>query len=428
IENLKLLIETYKTRPVTQFAEFLIGFLYYGDAKYNKALRQFRKIESDYPDSVYHYAAQTLIEDIKDIGKGNPPAFASVGGDTYKRWEPYTPIRARIVPEISGEGKTASLGSIIRSFSIALEDSSKAYARDASGEDEVQIVSLEGEVKVLPKDEKNWTDAKWGMILRAGDRIKTGPASSCVLSFDKKTKNVVGIFDNSDVVMLLDAEKKLEVIDAYLLARLSAIPEGSTFEVKTPTAVCGARGTGLGIKAGKKSTEGAAYENDIFIRNVKSDTVEEKSIREGFLRRVDKSGEISEEIEADPEDIAKFQSWSVFITVKPGARITFALDSVKDFDRYGIYLYDTEDLSRLPKKIDNEVEEDLLTVTWSREGGGRFLDGKQGLKKVWQAPDEPGTYKVSVRIDDIALTRPPDEGIRKDPEPRDLTVVVIVKE
>lgn len=172
--------------------------------------------------------------------------------------------------------------------------------------DRVEIISLKGNVKIIPKGRTNWIRAKIGMILTEGDQIKTERRSRCDLSFDAKKKNIIGIMENSDVIILLDENQKIEIVEASLYAKLADIPLGSRFELKTPTAVCGARGTGLGVNTNKEKTEATAYVNSIYVTNANKET---EDIREGFKRNVDKYGKISKEIAAKVEDIEKFNSW-----------------------------------------------------------------------------------------------------------------------
>ncbi len=173
--------------------------------------------------------------------------------------------------------------------------------------DKAEIISIEGDVRVLPRGWIDWIEADIGMALRGGDRLKTGPNAECSLAFDKKRKNSVGILENSDVIILLKEKEKIEIIEASIYAKLLGLPIGSEFEIKTPTAVCGARGTGLGVKGDKDNTEASAYKNDIYVIN---EAGEEKGIKQGFKRNIDKFGRISKEIAARAEDIEKFNSWS----------------------------------------------------------------------------------------------------------------------
>ena len=113
------------------------------------------------------------------------------------------------------------------------------------------------------------------------------------------------------------------------------------------------------------------------------------------------------------------------INVAPGAKIKFTLGTLGDEDRFAEYLQDKEDLSRLPKKVKEENEKDLLSLQWTGDGG-KFIDERQTRDKAWQAPDQPGEYKISISVDDLGLVRTPDKGIRKDAT-KDLTLIVDVK-
>jgi len=115
------------------------------------------------------------------------------------------------------------------------------------------------------------------------------------------------------------------------------------------------------------------------------------------------------------------------LKVKAGSKLEFELAWVEDVDEAREYLYDKEDISRLPREIKKERENDLLTIRWASPDGGRFLDKRETPVKSWQAPDLPGTYRVSAEIDDLGLMRSPDQGQRDDGEAKNLTVVIVVE-
>lgn len=124
-------------------------------------------------------------------------------------------------------------------------------------------------------------------------------------------------------------------------------------------------------------------------------------------------------------EVTYTESGAAQVTVKPGTKIKFSLSTLVDDDRYAEYLQDKEDLSRLPKKIKDEDEKDLVVLQWSSEGG-KFVDERQTRDKTWQAPEEPGSYKVSISTDDLGLVHSPDKGIRKDPT-REVALIVNVQ-
>lgn len=173
--------------------------------------------------------------------------------------------------------------------------------------DKVEIINMTGDVSILPSGKTGWLNAGIGMVLRKGDRVKTGAGSLCNIAFDKDKDNVVGILENSDVIILLGASQKIELIDASIFARLKAIPKGTTFEIKAPTGVCGARGTELGADGDSKSLTATAYKDDIFVKNNQG---EEKDVREGNKREIGDDGSISDESPADTKDSGDYSGWS----------------------------------------------------------------------------------------------------------------------
>jgi len=116
----------------------------------------------------------------------------------------------------------------------------------------------------------------------------------------------------------------------------------------------------------------------------------------------------------------------IFIKAAPGAKVTFNMTGLEDLDRFNEYMQDKEDQSRLPRKIRDETEKDLVFFSWSGPEGGKFAEDKQTLSKVWQAPNEPGDYTMTINIGDLGLVRPPDTGTKKDP-PKTLTVHISVE-
>jgi tetratricopeptide (TPR) repeat protein len=113
------------------------------------------------------------------------------------------------------------------------------------------------------------------------------------------------------------------------------------------------------------------------------------------------------------------------IEVNKGAKIQFAIQGLVDEDRFNEYTVDKDDQSRLPKMIREETEKDLLSLRWSVDGGN-FTDDKETDAKVWQAPKEPGTYKMTIKVDDFGLVRVPNKGTKKDLT-KDTVLNIVVK-
>ena len=116
---------------------------------------------------------------------------------------------------------------------------------------------------------------------------------------------------------------------------------------------------------------------------------------------------------------------SLGMEVNKLAKIQFALQTLVDEDKFNEYTIDKDDQSRLPKMVKEETEKDLLLLRWSVDGGN-FADNKETDVKIWQAPNEPGTYKMTVKVDDFGLVRVPNKGVRKD-LPKDTVINIVVK-
>ena len=116
----------------------------------------------------------------------------------------------------------------------------------------------------------------------------------------------------------------------------------------------------------------------------------------------------------------------IFVKTTPGAKVTFNITGLEDMDRFNEYSQDKEDESRLPRKIRDAIEKDLVSFSWSSAAGGKFTDDKQTLSRAWQAPNEPGNYTITVNIDDLGLVRPPNIGSKKDPA-KNLTIHISVE-
>ncbi|MBT3275933.1 MAG: hypothetical protein HN368_22485 [Spirochaetales bacterium] len=102
------------------------------------------------------------------------------------------------------------------------------------------IEYFEGRVTV------NGEDAVIGQNVVPGSVVQVGEESMCELVFGKRS-SVVNIFENTIVIIEMDAGKsKIDLRFGALGAvfeKIQTIGEGGSFNVQTPTAVAGVRGT-----------------------------------------------------------------------------------------------------------------------------------------------------------------------------------------
>jgi hypothetical protein len=135
---------------------------------------------------------------------------------------------------------------------------------------EAEVTNLSGSVEVCLKGEEDYAQAQEGMTLQAGDKIRTGSSSTAEISFDKENQNIVRLDENTDIVMLLEESEKIELLNGQIFTSINQLPSGAVFEIRTPTAVTGARGTEFAVKVSKEATQVESFQDNPYVKQIES--------------------------------------------------------------------------------------------------------------------------------------------------------------
>ncbi len=156
----------------------------------------------------------------------------------------------------------------------------------ALAEATAKVLFMSGDVKVKPAGQDDWVEAYVNMELSGGDTIKTGWRAWVEIVFDENLKNITRIDDRTEIILSEVSPMRLNLMKGEVLSLVEKLDKGSTFEIRTPTAVCGVRGSGMSAKTdGKKKTTVNAFENAAFAKGIRKDgSVIEDNIKvpEGF--------------------------------------------------------------------------------------------------------------------------------------------------
>jgi hypothetical protein len=155
----------------------------------------------------------------------------------------------------------------------------------------VDVIAYDGKVAIVPSEGMDAVQCEVGMKLEEGARIMTDKDSWLDIAFDIDARNTVTVKENSEVVLKLEAEDKIELIDGELFAVVKELKKGEGFRVRTPCATCGARGTGWNTMTDGKITDIAVTDGEVFVRGINIDgsvMKKEYLIRKGYERRVKK--------------------------------------------------------------------------------------------------------------------------------------------
>jgi len=178
-------------------------------------------------------------------------------------------------------------------------------------EREAKVILIKGDVQIQKAGKTGWTAAKEGMLLSNGDTAKTGKASAIELSFDKDNKNMVRLEENSTAILRGKMLKQIELPQGRIRSLVKNLKKESSFEIKTPTVVAGARGSGWDVTSSEKGDNVKALEDEIFVQSYdqQGSLIKEIYVREGWevnIERFQAPGELVELTERDRND---WSSW-----------------------------------------------------------------------------------------------------------------------
>lgn len=133
-----------------------------------------------------------------------------------------------------------------------------------------EITACSGIVEVLLEGTQEYVPAEEGMQLEAGDTLHTSYSGSCELSFNQTNTNILRLEENTSMTLLFSGDEKLQMTQGEIFASISELPSGSAFEIRTPTAVSGARGTDWVTTVSGEDTEIEAIDSTPYVRHFES--------------------------------------------------------------------------------------------------------------------------------------------------------------
>ena len=174
-----------------------------------------------------------------------------------------------------------------------------------------QVLFVQGEVLTKTPDDAAWVPVAAGMVLPEGSEIKTASDASCEIAFDATSGNVIGIEGNTIISIDTLRPALLDLSEGRVFALITNLDKGSTFELRTPTAVAGARGTGWLTEATATQTVFKQYEGSIYAagRDEDGNPLGEINLPEGFLVVVPYAQAPGVVLGLTDEDIAAWSLW-----------------------------------------------------------------------------------------------------------------------
>ena len=109
--------------------------------------------------------------------------------------------------------------------------------------DETTLISFSGNVEVKISKDKDWIPVTERVEILEGGAVKTGVDGTAVLLFPNKSKVWLKESSNLEIELRQLSSNKLSLSQGDVKVRIPHLSRKETFEVKTRTVVCAARGT-----------------------------------------------------------------------------------------------------------------------------------------------------------------------------------------
>jgi len=176
---------------------------------------------------------------------------------------------------------------------------------------QAEVVSLSGEVSAQKAGQTGWSTVSEGTLLSEGDTIRTGKGASAELSMDEEDNIVAGLDEDTTAVLRGNTLERIELSRGSIRSLVKKLKKGSSFEVKTPTAVAAARGSGWDVDYDGGSTTVKAFEDNISVESIdeKGKVLQEVSLGQDFQVSVDRQCKFGDRKEIQAADRNKWKKW-----------------------------------------------------------------------------------------------------------------------
>jgi len=131
-----------------------------------------------------------------------------------------------------------------------------------------KIVDLGWQVNVKKDAASAWEKAKINMLLEKGAEIETKHGSYCTLAFDEERKNIVTIKQDSLIKIESIKPGNIFLPKGRVFSIITNLSKAEKFQIRTPTAIAGARGTGWATGYGGANTSAKCFKDTAYVQGL----------------------------------------------------------------------------------------------------------------------------------------------------------------
>lgn len=110
-----------------------------------------------------------------------------------------------------------------------------------------RVFNVKGDVRILKKGTEDWTKLKKERVIEVGDQILTGKDSFVEIVYDQFFLNIARIDEKTKAEFRTIEPTDLHLEDGSIFSALDGLSKGDAYQISTPTAVAGVRGTHFNV-------------------------------------------------------------------------------------------------------------------------------------------------------------------------------------
>lgn len=105
------------------------------------------------------------------------------------------------------------------------------------------VYHIEGDAKILKSSAQDWMPLEKGTRIAVGDQVRTGANTIVEIHYDEFYLNSVRLEANTIAEFKSIEPTDIYLTDGSIYSNLEGLPEGTSYQIATPTAVASVRGT-----------------------------------------------------------------------------------------------------------------------------------------------------------------------------------------
>jgi hypothetical protein len=186
-----------------------------------------------------------------------------------------------------------------------------------------KVVDVQGQVLVKKEVSASWNEAKINMLLKKDAQVQTKAGARCTLAFDEEHKNILTVQENSLIKLENIKPGNIFLPEGRVFSLIKNLSKAEKFQIRTPTAIAGARGTGWATGFLGGLTNVACFSDTAFVNGLdeSGQVTEERDLPSGFSVGVGEGGvfgDMSPLSDADNRQGSEFIQYSQGLGVGQG--------------------------------------------------------------------------------------------------------------